>query len=383
MEKRYLKIILSLFAFIVPFSAWASASLSISPSSGTYHVGQTFTVSVKANSDAPFNAISLSLLFPPPIFSLVSVSSTDSILTFWVTEPTISKGDGTLTLEGVTPGGVKGLSGTVVRATVRANEVGTGSVSFHSGQVLANDGNGTDITGTMAGAKYTVIAAKPVTSTTPPPAAPSTPSPISVTPQPEFPTTSATSVQLAPTLSPPEISLGSKYGAPAIIGSSQYPNAQVLLTFVSSEGSKVFITGNADSDGSFTLLVPSSLRSGAYSVTARMIKLDGTNSPDSNSISIFVGGIFSDLSWQMKWMFFLLLLAILYLIIRIMMHLRDDRTRRRAIRKEAREAESILHDTMDNLRGNIKNEGGGVDVTKEINDAEEKIKKEIEDIDAV
>ena len=77
------------------------------------------------------------------------------------------------------------------------------------------------------------------------------------------------------------------------------------------------------------------------------------------------------------------MLAILYLIIRIMMHLRDDRTRRRAIRKEAREAESILHDTMDNLRGNIKNEGGGVDVTKEINDAEEKIKKEIEDIDAV
>ena len=382
MQTKFHKIILFFLLTLVcvPIYSYA-AILSISPSGGTYEVGQPFTVRAISTSDAPFNAVSLSLLFPSSMFYIDSVSKAGSLLTFWVKEPALTRSAGTLSLEGVTPGGIKELSGTIVSATLHGIKTGTGSVTFQSGQILANDGQGTDLMESTKGATYTIIAAKPKVITTPT---------LQVTPAlpviPEVP-------QPAPTLNPPEITLGSKYGAEAITGTSQYPEIQVLVTFLSRTGSKIFIMGNADEDGSFTLVVPQSLKRGDYVVTARVINENGLNSKDSNSISVSVGSIFSDLGWEIKFAFFLLILVILYLIWRIIQHLRDDWKRRIAIRREAREAEETLHKSMDMLKEDIRikiqGNTGITDIEKlslvsnEIDSLEQKIEKEIDDIEKI
>ena len=403
MEKKYLKkLFLLIFFFLTcaPFSSFA-ATLSVSPASGTHEVGERFTVRVIAASADPFNAVSLSLLFPPSLFSLDSVSGTGSLISFWVKEPTISSVAGTVTLEGVTPGGIKQSSGTVVSVTLHGKSVGTDTVSFQSGQILANDGQGTDITGQMTGAKFTIISATPkVSPTTKVPTTskiPTTPKVVStptitptltVTPEikPEIETR-----QPEPTLNAPEITLGEKYGAQAITGTSEYSKKQVLITFLSSEGAKIFITGNTDEDGSFTLVMPRSLKHGNYAVTARLLGEAGISGGDSNIIAVSVGNIFSDVGWEIEFIFFLLFILVLYLISRMILHVRDDRKKRLIIKEEAEDAEKILHETLDVLKQDmvIRQQTGVTELEKitgmnnDIDRAEQKIEKEIAGIDKI
>jgi hypothetical protein len=380
MSQKYCKIVfflLSLFCIIgAPFFSWA-ATLRISPTSGTYEVGQKFTVRAIATSDIPFNAVSLSLLFPPSIFSIDSVSKSGSLLTFWVKEPTISSSAGTVSLEGVTPGGIKESTGTVIAITLHGTHVGSGNISFQSGQILANDGQGTDISGENTGAKFTVI---PTKSKIIPPA--------TVQEEPEM-----TPPQPPPTLNAPEIALGEKYGAQAITGTSEYPKIQVLITFLSKEGAKIFIMGNTDKDGAFTLVVPRSLKRGEYTITARVIGEGGINSSDGNIILITVGNFFSDFSIEVRWALILLLLFILYIIARILLHLRKDKKTRLAINKEIVEAKYVIHDSLDILKEEITEHlqettktakhKDIVSMNKNIGDVEKIIQKEINDIDKI
>jgi hypothetical protein len=382
MEKKYLKLIFFLlFAFSPLFSL--AATLTVSPASGTYEVGQKFTVRVVATSAAPFNAVSLSLLFPSAIFSLDSVSKAGSLLTFWVKEPAISRSAGTISLEGVTPGGIKENTGTIVVATLHGTKVGTENVSFQSGQVLANDGKGTDITGAMIGAKFTIVEEKPKPATAPSPATTPIAVPVTVS-EPEVP-------QPIPTLNAPEIMLGSKYGEQAIIGTSEYPKIQTLVTFLSLEGVKIFITGSTDEDGAFALVVPRSLKRGDYTVTARVIGDKGLNSKDSNAIIINVGNMFSDLGPEVKYALIFLPLVLLYLVIRIILHIRKDKKARLAIKKEVAEAENALHESLDILREEIvehMEEAANTSdhkrikgINKDLGDVEKIVKKEIKDIE--
>lgn len=351
-----------------------AASLSISPSSGTYEVGETITVRAMVTSDSPLNAISGSILFPPSSFSVQSVSKSSSILNFWVTEPTSGKSSGVVRFEGVTLGGFYDRTGTVVTVSLKALNVGTAVVTFQNGQVLANDGEGTDITGSFGGATFNIIPATKAPPKETPPA-------------PE-------EKQPAPTLNAPEIMRGSKFGSPAILGTSDYPNAGVLLTFTALDGVKVFITGQADSDGGFTLLVPNSLKRGTYSVTAVMIRSDKTNSAVSNTIIIEIGNIFSDIGWQIWLLILLLLLLILYLIWRIYNHFWKNKNIYKAIKREADEAEKVAHKSFDILREDIHDleeddKLGSAErrkisgIEKDLDSAEKVIDKEIEDIESV
>ncbi|MFA5831311.1 MAG: cohesin domain-containing protein [Candidatus Paceibacterota bacterium] len=161
MEKKYLKFIfLSLWFVCAPDFSFA-ATLGVSPASGTYEVGERFTVRAMATSESQFNAVALTLLFPPSIFSLDSISKSGSLLTFWVMEPVISESEGTLSLEGVTPGGINVLTGPIISATLHGTHAGTGSVSFQSGKILANDGLGTDIMNGTTGAHFTIVEPEP------------------------------------------------------------------------------------------------------------------------------------------------------------------------------------------------------------------------------
>lgn len=145
------------FLLLATPSISSAASLSLSPSAGSYNVGDTIAVKVLVSSPSESaNAVSGTLSFPYSIFTAESVLKSGSILNFWPSEPTISQSDGTATFEGVALSGYQGSTGVVVTVVLRTTRAGEGNISFKSGQILANDGKGTDITSGLIGAAFTV-----------------------------------------------------------------------------------------------------------------------------------------------------------------------------------------------------------------------------------
>ncbi len=360
-------------------AASGAANLYISPVTGSYMVGDKVTLKIMVASQTSFNAVSGSVLFPTSLFSIDSISKSGSVLSFWVTEPNANAG--VVKFEGVALGGSGGLSGGVVTVNLHATKAGSGTVSFKSGQVLANDGQGTDITGALTSATFTVKEGAPKSVPTPV----LIPEPLPETPQPK------------PSLLAPEIVYGTKYGAPAILGTSEYPKAQVLVTFVATDGAKVFILGSADIDGSFNLLIPNSLKRGTYNVTAVMVKDDKTNSSISNEIEIEVGNLYSDLGWQILLLLLLLVLTVIYLILRIFIHFgankkdRDLKSMESGEKKDFKDAEAVIHKSFQALRSDVASRSAGIvsqversnieALEKDIESTEKVIDKEIKEIE--
>ncbi len=382
MGKIYSFLVIVLVVLFFPYIAQA-ATLSINPSTGNFEAGQSVSVKVFASSaGVPFNAVSGVVSFPTSIFSIESISKSGSILDFWVSEPYVSKSAGTVKFEGVSLGGTGKTSGTVITINLRAKNVGVGKAFFQSGQILANDGEGTDITGALNGANYSVVE-----STKPTPAPAPTPKPKPTPPKVE-PVEEPEPVQPLPTLKAPEIKLGTKYGAQAILGTSDYPKSQVLVTFMSEDGTKVYILGNADDNGEFTLVVPSSLKNGTYTTSAVMIKEDKTNSETSNAILVKVGNILSDIGWQVSTLIFILILLIIYLILRIHFHIENHSNKN--VKREVNEAEDVLHKSFealnedlvdyDNRKTTLAEHKRIVGLKKDIADAEKVIDKKIKNI---
>ncbi|MDP2593246.1 MAG: cohesin domain-containing protein [bacterium] len=377
MAKIYSKIAIFSFLVFSPLLSYA-ATLSVSPATGSYEVGNKVVVKVLAASNVSFNAVSGLLSFPSSLFAVESVSKTNSILNFWVTPPTASKTLGTVKFEGVAMNGFHGSVGTVVTVNLRAIKAGSAKLSFQSGQILANDGQGTDITGNLNGATYSIKEAS---------VKPSVP----VVPEPEEEVVPEV-VQPAPSLKAPEIMLGSKYGASAIVGTSEHDKAQVLITFVAEDGAKVFITGASDDEGGFIVLIPNSLKQGKYEVTAVMIKADKANTETSNVIKINVGNIFTDISKEVWGLIALLILLILYLLIRIYFHLRRDKDKDKNIDQEKNKkgmlnyqlekAEEDVHKSFKALEADVSDRARGI-VNPVERDNIEALKKDIESTEQV
>ncbi len=386
-ENKIKVLSIALFFFLCFFSPHfaRAATLSVTPATGSFESGERVTVRVLVTSNnVPFNAVSGVVAFPTSLFSVESVSKKNSVLNFWVTEPSIN--GGLVKFEGIALGGSTASSGTVVSVTLRAVKKGEGQISFKSGQILANDGEGTDITGNLIGASFSVKDALPK------PALPKVePKPEPQPLQEDEPVIVPEIPQPLPTLAAPEIMVGVKYGAQAIIGASEYPKAQALVTFVSEDGVKIFILGDADADGSFNLLVPNSLRPGLYKVSAIMIKEDKTNSETSNTIFIKTGTIFSGISREVYGLIGLLIALIVYLFTRIIFHFKKGKSANKNLKSEIRTTGDLVHKSFDILREDVTEYDteklGEAEhkrltaIKKDINDAEKIIAREIKDIE--
>ena len=249
--------------------------------------------------------------------------------------------------------------------TFRALKAGSGAISFQSGQVLANDGQGTDITSGLSGGTFHLEAAK----TQPVPSSPAE------QPAPEIP--------ILPTLTALTITLGTQNDLPAIFGSSEYPKADVLLTFVPVAGSKLFITGTTNEGGDFILPVPQALRNGPYAVSAIVVLGDGTQSSPSNMLTVEVGGVFAaGVSWESATYASMVLIILLGSLVGYFMwrrYLGPRRTVRGAIEKEVTEAENALHKSF----ALLKQDEDIADLKKDLKEMEEYIGKEIKDINLI
>ena len=151
-------LVLILSFLLVSFAEAQRASLYLSPSSGTYTVGNTFLVQVKVNSGGvAINAADGTLIFDPNNLEVRSISKEDSIFTLWVQEPTFSNSLGTINFAGGKPSpGFTGAAGTIISITFKAKTAGTANLTFASGSVLADDGKGTNILASMGSGSYTL-----------------------------------------------------------------------------------------------------------------------------------------------------------------------------------------------------------------------------------
>lgn len=131
-----------------------ATNIILSPLNVSTTVGKTFSVDVLISSNKdPINAVSGLVTFPADVLSVSSVSKTGSFISLWAEEPSFSNTDGTVSFEGVALNpGFSGATGKVVTITFKAKQAGNINILMKSGSVLANDGNATNVLGTLAGA---------------------------------------------------------------------------------------------------------------------------------------------------------------------------------------------------------------------------------------
>jgi len=86
-----LLLILTISFIIGPSAKAASASLYLSPASGSFLVGSTFSVSVFVNTEEnEINAVWAELKFPPEILQVTSPTAGTSFIAEWLTPPNYS-----------------------------------------------------------------------------------------------------------------------------------------------------------------------------------------------------------------------------------------------------------------------------------------------------
>lgn len=134
-------------ANILPSEAQATkASLLVSPSKGTYQVGDKFNVSVYVNSGgAPgINAAESTVTYTDNI-SVTNVNQSGSVFELWTTKPSFSNKNGTITFGGGMTSAYTGSAGKVFTVSFTALKVGSAKVAFGGSVVTASDGLGTNI----------------------------------------------------------------------------------------------------------------------------------------------------------------------------------------------------------------------------------------------
>lgn len=174
--KKIIHLVIVAGLFLLYSSVAFAADVVISPSTGSYTPGQTFTVSVRVSPGGQsVNAVEASLKFDPAVLSVVNVSKTGSVFSLWTTEPTFSNSAGTISFGGGSPSPFTAQSN-LVSVTFRAVAAGTGAVSVSNASVLAADGRGTDVYSKSTNGSFTIAAAAtptpPPTEPTPTPTAP-------------------------------------------------------------------------------------------------------------------------------------------------------------------------------------------------------------------
>jgi len=159
----------------LPAQAQVSGALYLSPATGTHTIGSSFTVSVRVNTGGqPVNASDGFITYDASQLAVVGVSRSGSIFNLWTSEPAFSNDAGSVTYSGGTPTPYTGNGGSIMAITFRALREGASTVRFSSGSILAADGKGTNIVGSLGSGVY-VLGAAIVTPITPPPPRPNTP----------------------------------------------------------------------------------------------------------------------------------------------------------------------------------------------------------------
>jgi len=157
-NKKVLRLFCVLFCVcfaMLPEAIWA-ATLYLLPQSQTVYQGDSFIVELRINTeDEEINAVEIGLTFPVDLLEVVDFSKGNSILTLWLAEPKIQKGE--IIFLGGIPGGFNG-EGLLAKITFLGKEIGKSEISFKEiSQVLLNDGLGTPAKLSLSEGNYEII----------------------------------------------------------------------------------------------------------------------------------------------------------------------------------------------------------------------------------
>lgn len=392
MSLMFIGLLLALLGVLsLPAEAMAQAELVISPSTGTYKIGELFSVLINVNTTGKdINAGSAQINFDNQRLGVISVGYSQSIFKIWTDEPNFSNAAGTIKFSGGVPNpGFTGSSGTIARVTFKPKAIGPAPVVFVSGSVLANDGRGTNIGDTLKGGLYTVVASPQVEPK------PKEPKKEVV---PEMPATGRTPDTPILTDWPQQLEEGSAL----TIRGVGFPSGRIMVSFQKGEGDSVTQEVFAGPDGRFTTTYRRNIESGFYRIWARNITTDGVSSAPSEIVTVEVirplffriGTYAVNFVSIIVTVLALLLLAIV-LLIWSWIHFRRWQQHQG---REISEAEKALHHGFDKLKEglsayvgyltDVRSAGEGKkraemtrkELKEELQDIEQDIEKEVEDI---
>jgi len=91
-KRLILLLVILIFSFFITFPVKAeSSSFYLSPSSGSFLVGSTFTLSIFLNSEGnEINVVWADLKFPPEILQITSPTTGSSFISEWIIPPNYS-----------------------------------------------------------------------------------------------------------------------------------------------------------------------------------------------------------------------------------------------------------------------------------------------------
>jgi hypothetical protein len=333
-KKSFLMCLLSVF-FIFPVFV-NGATLFTEPVVKNVNVGDTFSISVNANSQgSPINASSLDIKYDTNFLSVLSVGKTGSIFTLWAEEPSYSNIKGVVHFGGgLSSPGWNGGSGNIIRITFKAKSSGQTSLTLQNGSVLANDGIGTEV---LSGVKGTVITIAKAPAS----------SPASIEKLPTTVTGSTTGSTTA------EVPVDQSFFIPAIENLPDFlhegetllfngvgiSSGQIQVYVQKGKGATEVIQIDTKEDGKFNVIYKNPVTSGYYKIWARNVSADGVLSPASdisyvevinkNTINVFAKNIkYTTL------IMVLLLTSILFFILSIIYWILYIRLKNKAFEKE-------------------------------------------------
>ncbi len=162
--KKRVVIALAIILAGIAFSGTANAAvISLSPASGTFHVGGTFEAQILLDTEGEsVNALDMHLLFPPDKLQVVSSGAGKSIVDIWTSTPRFDNQQGKISLSGGIPNGTLVNKGLIATIVFRVRQVGSAAVRFSDDtRILLNDGKGTDTLRKTQGAVYQIVLPAP------------------------------------------------------------------------------------------------------------------------------------------------------------------------------------------------------------------------------
>jgi len=150
MGKKYIVFVSLLFAIfysLFTVSVTEAATFSLSPSTTTLEVGQTFSVSVLIDTTGEeINAVEIGLEFSPDKLQVISPNTGRSIIEIWAGQPKFNNKTGRIEMRGGIPNGLTIKNGLVTTIEFRVKSSGSAFLQFTpETRILANDGFGTDV----------------------------------------------------------------------------------------------------------------------------------------------------------------------------------------------------------------------------------------------
>lgn len=143
--------------FLLPYYVFA-ANIYVDPNKEEIEINRNLKITVYIDSDKEINAVGARVKFDSKYLKVINISESGSIINFWALKPNFDNNKGEINFEGVILNKpFKGEKGKIIEINFRANkEINSTELNFENVQILASDGEGTNIFEKSFGGNYKI-----------------------------------------------------------------------------------------------------------------------------------------------------------------------------------------------------------------------------------